>query len=551
MPSIKRIPIQHQLGTVSCSPAAMPTTVELPVAQAESPRKRGCDEVRVQIVKRAKEGDGGAGGTITEDPVDGNIEDARGEPDGVVASEENASEPDVLDTNSTSKQAAAKADESSQNTAPETIELQDSSSPSSENGEEEETVTPHPLTSINHNILGRLISTPFHSRAMKTLFLHANDAEWDDIIPAVNLPVCGQKRFVGLLKDKMQAKPLSDDHAGTGRSENGNVAAGNVNNQQIVPTEAQILRQFQSMSGTNLNNQVMDETALIQQIQQQLIQQSIPTASHQNDMSQQTFWTTLIQTANNQANASILNSLYGHNMQTAYAAPTQPVFLTTSPQASGYSFEQFRPAGLNTGNYEQYRMAMHIAQATACTSANNASQLAASGRAAPQATASKPMVLTKSNMASMAKLPVAFGFELNNGQSIALANSSSRTYAQEAHRALQNSGPRFKRTPNKAKEKTPRKSPATTPNTTPRMSPKLVPSSEHHKSNLPAGWSVKTFLRQGGDSAGTTDTYFYSPRLELKFRSIKKVKLFCDILAECGDDETRAHMVFKERGYKK
>ena len=46
------------------------------------------------------------------------------------------------------------------------------------------------------------------------------------------------------------------------------------------------------------------------------------------------------------------------------------------------------------------------------------------------------------------------------------------------------------------------------------------------------GWTVKTFQRQTGSSAGTTDSYWYSPALEKKFRSKAEIKRFKEALAE-------------------
>ena len=46
------------------------------------------------------------------------------------------------------------------------------------------------------------------------------------------------------------------------------------------------------------------------------------------------------------------------------------------------------------------------------------------------------------------------------------------------------------------------------------------------------GWTAKTFQRQTGSSAGTTDSYWYSPALEKKFRSKAEIKRFKEALAE-------------------
>jgi hypothetical protein len=69
---------------------------------------------------------------------------------------------------------------------------------------------------------------------------------------------------------------------------------------------------------------------------------------------------------------------------------------------------------------------------------------------------------------------------------------------------------------------------------------------------LPTGWKMKTFRRMAGKTAGTTDSYWFSPQLMHRFRSMKGCNLFIGILNEPGIDgnESVAINEFKKRGFR-
>ena len=50
------------------------------------------------------------------------------------------------------------------------------------------------------------------------------------------------------------------------------------------------------------------------------------------------------------------------------------------------------------------------------------------------------------------------------------------------------------------------------------------------------GWTIKTYQRQTGSSAGHTDSYWYSPALGKKFRSLKEIGRFKQALARVQAD---------------
>lgn len=53
----------------------------------------------------------------------------------------------------------------------------------------------------------------------------------------------------------------------------------------------------------------------------------------------------------------------------------------------------------------------------------------------------------------------------------------------------------------------------------------------------PRGWTKKTFQRQSGKTAGTTDSYWYTPLLQKKLRSMIEVRRFMEALKKHGSEE--------------
>lgn len=86
---------------------------------------------------------------------------------------------------------------------------------------------------------------------------------------------------------------------------------------------------------------------------------------------------------------------------------------------------------------------------------------------------------------------------------------------------------------------------------TPRRSATLIESSEAPP-GLPCGWTSKTFKRKSGRTCGHGDKYFYSPKRNIKFRSMKKCYLFIEILKDpnIDGDESAALNEFRRRGHK-
>ncbi|KAL3796449.1 hypothetical protein HJC23_004246 [Cyclotella cryptica] len=427
---------------------------------------------------------------------------------------------------------------------------------------EDEPVYPHDLHSMNHDILSHFSAVPFHHSTMKTLYSRINIGDCKFLIHPLKLPIIRQKRFIEIVRSRLKETRLK--------------RSAHDNNRHTTSADCQVSTKASSSQNTrvipnSLNTHLMPPQSNMnhQQLQyhNHASQQFVVSNSCNAVPVQQSFWNPINTAQRNpnqpttttptvmhnpyyaQQNMMQMNSLSHQNNLTCVAGAPNGF-----PQAASFPFQYFPPSGFNNGNsylnnLQQFQM-MQMSQAMRNTT--NSLPLSAPP-VPPQTTASKPITLNESNMPAMAKLPVAFGFEVNTGdmaKSLQEAKAAAANWAQNGKNAMQAKG----RTPKSSIPKpsmTPRKSPNMKPNISPRMSPKLVPT-KIPTHDLPEGWTTKTFLRQGGNSAGSTDTYFYSPVNQIKFRSKKAVRIFSDILkeGEVDGDENKAFDLFKKRGHK-
>ncbi|KAK1742001.1 hypothetical protein QTG54_007574 [Skeletonema marinoi] len=65
--------------------------------------------------------------------------------------------------------------------------------------------------------------------------------------------------------------------------------------------------------------------------------------------------------------------------------------------------------------------------------------------------------------------------------------------------------------------------------------------------DFPGGWKMQSVPRTKVAGKKPFDTYYYSPKLGLKFRSRPEVKRFIALLDICDDDEEKAFAIFKGR----
>lgn len=174
--------------------------------------------------------------------------------------------------------------------------------------------------------------------------------------------------------------------------------------------------------------------------------------------------------------------------------------------------------------------------------------------------AGKEIELSHSNRDHIAKLPVSFGFFLDDdGTSKALALAATeRWYKNGKDAAIRTKLMGTKNATRKGKHRSSSNNDATPSannakstlsGAPPKTAAALISTSESPP-GLPAGWTSKTYQRTSGVSSGSTDTYWFSPHLKTRFRSIKGCVNFIKILSEAGvdGDEAKAFKVFKERG---
>jgi hypothetical protein len=61
------------------------------------------------------------------------------------------------------------------------------------------------------------------------------------------------------------------------------------------------------------------------------------------------------------------------------------------------------------------------------------------------------------------------------------------------------------------------------------------------------GWTKKTFKRQSGKTKGSTDSYWYTPKMKYKLRSLTEVKRFHICMENNKNDEELAYKAFKQK----
>ena len=67
---------------------------------------------------------------------------------------------------------------------------------------------------------------------------------------------------------------------------------------------------------------------------------------------------------------------------------------------------------------------------------------------------------------------------------------------------------------------------------------------------FPDGWIVKTYRRNGGETVGKTDRFWFSPGKNIRFRAKKHAVRFVEVLKEpeVDGDEEKAAELFRKRG---
>jgi hypothetical protein len=152
------------------------------------------------------------------------------------------------------------------------------------------------------------------------------------------------------------------------------------------------------------------------------------------------------------------------------------------------------------------------------------------------AKASKPFKLTKTNLETVAKLPVAFAFSLkDNDTAVAKADAlaNANKWITEGKKAAK----QMDKNRGGGGTKRPR-------SRTPPPPGSLEPAPE-----LPDGWSIQTIQRNTGNGMYY---YWYSPLKKYKFRSRKGALIFAEVMKEeaAKGDEEKAYILYISRGNK-
>ncbi|KAL7548920.1 hypothetical protein ACHAWF_012190 [Thalassiosira exigua] len=169
------------------------------------------------------------------------------------------------------------------------------------------------------------------------------------------------------------------------------------------------------------------------------------------------------------------------------------------------------------------------------------------------AIASEKITASALGIQSIAKMPVAFGFNLHdNGVSKELARIAAKTWKEQGHIYADRIGAPVDDVTKDydiGKPKGAKGQRSTSPK--PPKIPALLLSTGTVP-NLSENWTSKTYQRMSGKTIGTRDTYYYSPKEGFKFRSMTSCKAFLRILNEPGVDGNESHALklFKERGHK-
>ena len=394
--------------------------------------------------------------------------------------------------------------------------------------DEEEPVIPHDLASANHNILGRYMAAPSDARAINLLYTHKDDKKWDSVLPSIHLPVIPQKQCIEIIRSKMKETQHADAKS------------------SALPKSP-----WRALSQHNINvakRNTIPQDNVSKSFDQKPTHQNVTSASHANTFPLQYCAFQI----NNMPQALYFNQVHHPNLHNEYphaTSKTSGEAVLQNNYAQMTPHPQFYPPGFNSALSIFQHYQNHMSQfAQAQHAAHSATQMSAGPTMIPQARASNPISVNKMNTNDVARLPVAFGFQLNNSHSFAIAQDATQTWSRQGWEAVhaRNNTPKPK-----PKNKTPRKSPTSSdPNKTPRMSPVLVSTPHNKMSDLPEGWTAKTYQRRGGSTVGSSDTYYYSPVTQIKFRSKNKIQIFVEILQEVEGDEKKAFKLFKERGHR-
>ena len=143
----------------------------------------------------------------------------------------------------------------------------------------------------------------------------------------------------------------------------------------------------------------------------------------------------------------------------------------------------------------------------------------------------------------IALMPVVFAYHCEDPESEQIAKIATLDYEVEQNRlkrltAMGESNSSSGQAPSKTKEASPQAEDVSSMG----EETERVPADE-----FPTGWTMQNVPRKNRTSNRPFDTYYYSPKLQLKFRSRPEVKRFIALLESSDNDEMKAQSKFKPR----
>ena len=464
--------------------------------------------------------------------------------------------------------------------------------------ENEEDVIPHAPKSEYNNILSSYLSTPFDDLSMRSLHCRKegiirqrpqsfDDFDFDgwiasqdrELVPTI-LP---QKELIKCMKEKQRAATTlrHNEIIGGGsstasfidKSIDKEVAAFLIHEAKqnvIQKLEKELQNRTLRMPGV-VHNPAIERPDVRQQsthvdgLQHQIAAQRLPPTIHQQQPNQNQLLSHMINNQFASTGQQQQHSLYNihnnftqqqhqlhhpgyqHNIMNGYGwqlpQPAAPVYPFAGVQNNPHNnnFAAMAPSGISTARQFVTTLPPAVHHNNPQTSA-----------ATKVAMASKETKLTRDQIA---KLPVAFGFSLDDdGASKLLAQAATELWYKQGNAMNKSSTEMTKKRGTNKENKTPSKSGTPTSSgggSTPKT-PAILLEAKSAGPDLPEGWTTKKFQRTGGKTAGSSDKYWYSPDQDIKFRSMKGCKQFVAILKELGVDgnENSALKLYKERGFR-
>lgn len=458
--------------------------------------------------------------------------------------------------------------------------------------EDEECVCPHVSTSDYGDVLSCFLSTPFDDKAMLSLHMSKEGTKTVGLQKEAksrkegdyDVPILPQFIFIKSVKDKT----IGSSTYAQGPTQHGiNQGLSNVATTFNANVSAQVnvflMQECQKMIESSKQQQPNQDGLTRQPVshepetQHQLAQLNQQYANQQQMISHlqaHNYFGSAQQQNSNFYAMQMASQLHRVNQQmngwhypTPFAAPAPFFNPGVGMQNTAYNNLAF------TSTAQQLPPAPHTKTPLIVHNISQPQPQTNASQPNPKtALASLEIKLTDSNRDQIAKLPVAFGFDLDDGgTSKILAQAAAEKWYDMGKLAAMTTHVEKKNGTNKAKDKDSAltgggKSKEATI-ATPRIasvdgstgakkikspkSPAVLLETSNAPPDLPAGWTSKTFKRANSEKKAS-DKYFYTPQIGFKFRSMKACKEFIEILKEptIGGSEREALKEFKARGHK-